>query len=228
MVAEQPRPPLVGLGAHEAVEVIEPQAARPLLERACQTVFVAWCVVVLAEPGRRVAILLQDFADRRVLPPDDRVIPRIAGRLLSEYTESHAVVVAPGQQRGARGRAERGRVEVRIAQPRLRDPVERRRRDHTAEGARNAVALIVGHHQQDVRSPLRRHHPRRPERRRVLGIEADLAAEPRRCRRQIVPVHARGRIRRSRSARPFPLHPVLRPACHNWLPSNRVPIANGS
>ena len=107
-------------------------------------------------------------------------------------------MVASGEQCRPRGRAERGGVEVRISKPRLRNPVERRRWDDTAEGARNAVALVVGHDQQDVWSPLGRHDAWRPIRLRLFGIEADLAAESRRRRRQVIAVDARGGVWRSR------------------------------
>ena len=135
--------------------------------------------MVLAEPRRGVAILLQDFADGRVLRPDDGVVAWIAGGLLGDHAEAHGVMVAAGDQRRPRGRAQRGGVELRVAQPRLRDPVQRRRRDDAAEGARNAVALVVGHDQQDVGRALGRHDGRRPIRLGIFGVQVDRAAEPR-------------------------------------------------
>src|SRR4029450_14086109 len=96
---ETPAPPLVGLAPHKAVKVFEAHAARPLIEGSRQTVCVAWRVVILAEPGRRVSILFEDFADGRVLPPNDGVISWIAGGLLSNHTKSHGVMVASGEQR---------------------------------------------------------------------------------------------------------------------------------
>ena len=211
MIPEKPRPVLVGLAAHKAVKVFEAHSARPLIERSRQTLIGAWRVVILAEPGSRVSILLEDFADGRVLPPNDGVISWIAGGLLSKHTESRAVMVAAGEQCRPRGRAERGGVELRISKPRLCNPVERRRWDDTAEGARNAVALVVGHDQQDVWSPLGRHDARRPIRRGIFGIEADIAAESRRGRRQVIAVNARGGVWRSRGAC------GVRCARHNWL-----------
>ena len=204
VIAEEPRPPLVGLAAHEAVEILEAHAARPLIERTHQAVFVARRVVVLAEPGRRVAVLLHDLADGRVVASDDGVVSRIARGLLGNHAESHGVMVASGEQRRSRRRAERGGVELRIAKAGLRNPVQRRRRDHTAERARDAVALVVRHDEQDVGRALGRHDARRPIRLRVLRVHVDHAAEPRRRVRNIPPVDGclqRGRASASGSRR---------------------------
>ena len=46
-------------------------------------------------------------------------------------------------------------MELRVAQSRLRNPIQRRRRDHAAEGAGDAIASVVGHDQQDVGRALR-------------------------------------------------------------------------
>ena len=68
-VLEQVRRPLVGLAAHEAVEVVEAHADGPLVEGPGRAVLIARRVVVLAEPGRGVAVLLQDLADGGVVRP---------------------------------------------------------------------------------------------------------------------------------------------------------------
>src|SRR6516165_2699765 len=66
-VLEEVRGPLVGLASQEAIEVLEAHADGPLIEWASRAVLIAWRVVVLSEPGCRVAVLLQDRADRGVL-----------------------------------------------------------------------------------------------------------------------------------------------------------------
>jgi hypothetical protein len=81
--------------------------------------------VVLAEPGGRVAIVGEDAPDGRVLGPDDRVVAGEAGGELADLAEADSMVVAAGDQRGARRRAQRGRVELRVAQAVLGDAVER-------------------------------------------------------------------------------------------------------
>ena len=55
--------------------------------------------------------------------------------MLGDHAEADRVMVAAGDQRRARGRAERGGVELRVAQSGLRDAVHRRRRDDAAERA---------------------------------------------------------------------------------------------
>ena len=185
-VAEQVRLPLVGVAADEAVEVVEAHAGRPLVERPGLARLELRRVVVLAEPGRPVAVVLEDLADRRLVPGHDAVVAGIAGRLLGDDAEAHRVMVAPGDQRRARRRAQRGRVEVGVAQAVGGDPVEVRRRDHAAEGAGDAEAGVVGHDQQHVGRALGRHDARRPVGRRLRGVALDLAAELLRRRRQLL------------------------------------------
>ncbi len=89
------------------------------------------------------------------------------------------MVVAPGDQRGARRRAQRGGEDAVVAQAFLGDAVHGRRRDHAAEGAGHAEAGVVGDDQQHVRRALGRHHARRPP---GLGLQRavlDDAAERR-------------------------------------------------
>ena len=137
-VAEQVRLPLAGVAADEAIEIFEAHAGRPLVERTGLARVPGRRVVVLAEPGRAVAVLQQDAADGRAVLADDAVVAGEAGRCLGDHAEADRVVVAAGDQRRARRRAQRGRVEVGVAQAVVGDAVERRRRDHAAEGGRRA------------------------------------------------------------------------------------------
>ena len=68
VIAEQVGRPLVGLAAHEAVEVLEAHADRPLVERPGHAVLIGRRVVILAEPRRGVAVVLEDLADRGACP----------------------------------------------------------------------------------------------------------------------------------------------------------------
>ncbi len=176
-VAEEVRLPLARVAADEAVEVVEAHAVRPLVERTGLAGLVEGRVVVLAEPGGGVAVVAQRGADGALVERDDRIVARVAGGDLADDAEAHRVVVAPGDQRGAGRRAERGGVEVGVAQAVLRQLVHRRGRDHAAEGARRAEALVVGHDQEHVRRAFGRHHLRRPPRRRLRGLLLDHAAE---------------------------------------------------
>ena len=135
-VAEQVRLPLAGVAADEAVEILEAHAGRPLVERPGLARSPGRRVVVLAEPGGAIAVLQQDAADGGVVLADDAVVAGEARRRLGNHAEADRMVVAPGDQRRPRRRAQRGRVEIGVAQPVIGDAVERRRRDHAAEGAR--------------------------------------------------------------------------------------------
>ena len=118
-VAEQVRLPLAGVAADEAVEILEAHPDRPLIERPGLARLVGRRVVVLAEPRGRVAVVLQDRADRAVFLADDRVVPGKPRRDFAHDPEAGHVMVASGDQRRPRRRAERRGVEVRVAQPLL-------------------------------------------------------------------------------------------------------------
>ncbi len=94
-VAEQIRLPLVGVAADEAVEVLEAQAGGPLVERPDLTGRESGCVVVLAEPRRRVAVVEQNAADGRLVLVDDAVVAGVSGGLFRDHTKAGRVVVAP-------------------------------------------------------------------------------------------------------------------------------------
>src|SRR5580700_4381362 len=90
------------------------------------------------------------------------------------------MVVAAGNERRARGRAKRRGVELRVAQPRLRDAVQVWCRNDAAESARHTVALVIGHDEQDVRCSFGWDDTRRPPRRGILGAVLNHAAKFRR------------------------------------------------
>src|SRR5271165_2331094 len=79
------------------------------------------------------------------------------------------MVIAAGDQRGPRRRAERRRMELNVAEPRLGNAVQVRSGDDAAEGARYAVALVIGHDEEHVGGTLGRHHARRPPGRGILA-----------------------------------------------------------
>src|SRR5262249_30792646 len=103
------------------------------------------CVVVLAEPRGAIPIVQQDSADGRILRPNDAVVAWEARRLLGNDAEPGRVVVAPGDQRCPGRRAQRGRMEVGVAQPVIGDAVEGRRRNDAAKGGGCGEPDIVGH-----------------------------------------------------------------------------------
>ena len=176
-VAEQVRLPLVGVAADEAVEVLEAHAGRPLVERPDLAGGEGRRVVVLAEPRGRVAVVEQDAPDGGLVLADDAVVAGETGGLLGDHAEADRVVVAPGDQRGARRRAQRGGEDAVVAQAVVGDAVHGRCRDDAAEGARHAEAGVVGDDQQHVGRALGRHDARRPPGLRLQGVVLDHAAE---------------------------------------------------
>ena len=105
----------------EAVEVLEAHAGRPLVERPDLAGGEGRRVVILAEPGGGVAVVQQDPADGGLVLGDDAVVAGEAGGLLGDHAEAGRVVVAAGDERGPRRRAERGGVDVVVAQTVLGD-----------------------------------------------------------------------------------------------------------
>src|SRR5271167_4567399 len=109
-------------------------------------------------------------------------------------------MVAPGDYRGPAGRAQRGRVEVGVAQTVVGDAVHRGRRNQAAEGGRCTKADVVGEDQQDVRRALRWDDPRWPGRFRLVGVEADLALKFLRRWREVAAVDRNGGVGGTRRA----------------------------
>src|SRR5512132_508125 len=107
------------------------------------------------------------------------------------------MMVAAGDERGPRGRTERSGMELDVAQSRFGDAVQRRRRNDPAESAGNAVALIIGHDEQDVRRALGRDDAWWPVRLGISGSFLDHAAERHRWWRDLFPVNRHGGVRRT-------------------------------
>ena len=157
--------------------MIEALQSGPAVERAGDAGLPVGNVVVLAEEGGAVAVLAQDFRDHRLALGN---LPAVAGIAAAEFRDdagARRVVVAPGQQRRARRRAERGRVKARVAEAVLREAVEIGRRNLPAERAPLAEAGIVDQDEQDVGRAGRRLDERNLVGRRVLVGLADDAVE---------------------------------------------------
>ena len=114
-VLDQPRLPLRGLAGEEAVEVVEAVAGRPAVERAHRRGLVGRRVVPLAERRRLVAVVAQHLGHRRRGLRDHAGVAVPVDRALGDRAVADALVVAPGEQRGARRRADRRGVEGVVA-----------------------------------------------------------------------------------------------------------------
>ena len=135
---------LPGLTAEEAPEVVEPEPRRPAVERPREPLLVVRGQMPLPEPSRQIAVLLEDARKRRAIVRDRRVVPRERTRELTHHPEADPMMVAPGQQRRPRRRAQRRDVEAVVPQPVLRQPRVVRRLDRTRRTC------------SDCRSPRRR------------------------------------------------------------------------
>ena len=72
--------PLIGLTAHEPIEILKAHPAGPLVKGSGQAVEIGRRVMILAEPGSGVAVVLQDRADGGFVLVMMRIVARIAGR----------------------------------------------------------------------------------------------------------------------------------------------------
>ena len=106
-VAGEHRFPLAAVTGVEPIEVIETHAGRPLSERAGLAGLERRRIVVLAVPGGAVAVLLQDLGNGGVFRPHHAVVAGEARRHLRDHAEADRMVIAPGQQRRTRRRAQR-------------------------------------------------------------------------------------------------------------------------
>ena len=201
-VAEEvARLPLAGVAADEAVEIVVALSDRPMVERSLRARLPDRDVVVLAEPGGGVAVLLERQRSMRRLGPRDGVVAGIAGRGFGHHAEADPVMVPAGEQRGPGRRAERRVVHLGVAQAALRQLVQRRRRHEAAERRVGAEARVVDQDEQHVRRAFGRHDGRRPARLAVDQVRLDEALEGRRRRRQHRAVGELDRCRRLRLGR---------------------------
>src|SRR5262245_15545101 len=95
-------------------------------------------------------------------------------------------MIASGDECGARRRAQRSGMELRVAQARLGNAIHRWRWDDATKGARDTVALVIRHDEQDVRRLLARHDAWRPPGFRLESIVLDHTAEFRIGRRKLL------------------------------------------
>jgi hypothetical protein len=120
------------------------------MERAGGAQLVVGCVMPFAKGGGGILIPLKDLRDARCFPRPRAVIARKAGGHLRDHTAVNGVVVASGEQRRSRRRAERCGVKAVVAQALVSQPLQCWRIGWPAERARLTEADIVQHDQQHV------------------------------------------------------------------------------
>ena len=150
-VLDQPRFPLRRFAGEEAVEIVEAVPGRPPVERTHRRGLVGRRVVPLAEGGRPVAVVPQDFGHRRRGLRDHAGVAVPVDRAFGDRAVADALVIAPGEQRRPRRRADRRGVEGVVADALARQLGECRRVHLAAERRRLAEADVVEQDDQHVR-----------------------------------------------------------------------------
>src|SRR5262249_39916182 len=107
--------PMIHISGVKAVEVVEPETVRPAIEGAGRARLPRGRVVVLADPGRHVAVLAQHFAARAAGSRQNAGVSVISRGHLRDPGEGGGVVVATCDQGGSRGAAQRGGMKAVVA-----------------------------------------------------------------------------------------------------------------
>jgi hypothetical protein len=144
---------LVRLADHVAVELLEAQPGRPLVERPREAALPRHVLVGLSEHRRAVAVEAQDLRQRRDVVRQDRRLPREARSHLRDGPHVRAMGITPREQRDPAGRADRRDMEVVIDEPVLGEALDRRQVHHAAEGRGAGVAEVVEEDHHHVRRP---------------------------------------------------------------------------
>ncbi len=142
--------PLADRRAQKTVEVFEAQSGGPVIERPGRVHFPYRCVVPLAERRGAVAVELQNLRHGGGAPGPDGVVAGIPGSGFGDHAEADFVIVAPGEQRTARGRAHGVHVETVVAQSARSQLAKKRRRHRTAKRRGGAEADIVQQDQDHI------------------------------------------------------------------------------
>ena len=151
LVLVQPGLPLRRFAGEEAVEVVEPVAGGPAVERAHRGGLVRGGVVPLPERRGFVAVVVEHLGHGGGRLRDDAGVAVEVGRPLGNGPVTDPVVVPAGQEGGSAGGADRGRVKRVVADSRVTQPSEGRCVDLSAESVRDTEAHVVDQHDEDVR-----------------------------------------------------------------------------
>ena len=177
VVVVEARHELVGLAAVEAVPAIEPPAERPGGTRARHVRLVLGTQMPFAHGVGGVAAGPKDLGEEPVLTRRPAPVTGKAHGEIGDPSHAAAVMVAPGQQTGPGGRAERGGVKVGEPDALRGDAVDDGGRDVRAVAAQLREAHVVEDDQHHVRRTLRWGGYRRPPRLGIRPVVADLPPE---------------------------------------------------
>ena len=175
VVVDEVRIPLVRLGAEEPVPALKAASRRPVAPRRGEVHLVGRAEVPLAHHVGVPPSLAEDLGEHPVLGRDRAARVREADRGLGDAGHAVARVVSAREQAGTGRRAERRRVELRVADTGRDDPVDVRRLDRPAVRAHRREADVVENDVEHVRRAVRRLRrlERRPVRLRVPDVDVD-------------------------------------------------------
>src|SRR5260370_4528708 len=105
------RRPLVGFAADEAIELVEAGVSGPAVVGPRNGYFPRWSLMILSESSCAVAVQAKHFCQRRDTVRPDAVVARKCRRQFHDGAGVVHVMVATGQEGGARGRTERTGVK---------------------------------------------------------------------------------------------------------------------
>src|SRR5262249_23891316 len=148
--------PLVGLATEESVESLEATPERPVALACRQVLFLERRHVPLAESEGLPTTLDQDLRNQGRLEGNAATQAWKAVREFLDHRHANGCGVAPGDQSGAAGRAQRGSVELSEAKSFIGDSLQVRHLDQTAVDVPRAEAGVIPNDEEHVRGVLRR------------------------------------------------------------------------
>src|SRR5580704_4304408 len=80
--------PLIRFATHEAVEILKAHPRRPLVEWTGSTILIGRGIVVLAKPGGRITVVLQDFANGGAILTYHGIVTREAGGQFTNHAKA--------------------------------------------------------------------------------------------------------------------------------------------
>src|SRR5262245_65108308 len=98
---------------------------------------------MLADKSSAVTVLTQNFREHPSAFRNLPAVSRVAVTLLDNHSGPGRMMIASGQQRGARRRAERGGVAPRIAQTHFRQSIHIRRGNLSTKSAPLSEASVI-------------------------------------------------------------------------------------
>src|SRR5213593_3630735 len=103
--------PLIGFAADEAIELVEAGVSRPAVIGAGNGYFPRRSLMILPESSGAVSVQAKHFCQRRYIVRPDAGVAWKCGRKFHDGAGVVHVMIATGEQRGARGRTERTSVK---------------------------------------------------------------------------------------------------------------------